>query len=53
MPTINQLVRKGRAKDTEKSGNARIGQFSTAERRLCQGLYNNTEKTKFGFEKSR
>ena len=52
MPTISQLVRKGRAKITKKSKSAALS--SCPQRRgVCTRVYTTTpKKAKFGHEKS-
>jgi len=53
MPTDKSVGSQRASQDTEKkAATPALVSSPTAERRLCQGLYNNTEKAKFGFEKS-
>ena len=49
MPTINQLVRKGRTKIGKKSGDACTGQFAATAGGMRQGIYLHTEETEFRF----
>ncbi len=50
MPTINQLVRKGRSKTQEKNVGARSDQLSPASRGLCEGLHHYPQKTQLRVE---
>ena len=47
MPTINQLVRKGRQETQEKNVSARSDQLSPASRGLCESLYHHPQETQF------
>ena len=53
MPTINQLVRKGRTKIQEKGENTCSSKLSAETRCMCKGLYIYSQKTQFCPEKSR
>src|SRR5260364_194401 len=51
MPTINQLVRKGRARALEKQKSG-LGKLSAKKGRLHAGLYDNAQKAKFSAAQS-
>ena len=52
MPTINQLVRKGRAKAEKKQGTPALKGRAPETRRLHQGVYIYAQKTELCIKKS-
>ena len=52
MPTIAQLVRKGREKVESKTKSPALRRCPQQERSMCEGLHNNSEKAELSPEKS-
>jgi hypothetical protein len=52
MPTISQLVRKGRTKVERENKYTGAGGFTSTPRCLRQGLYDDTQKAEFSFAES-
>ena len=53
MPTINQLIRKGRRKPKKKAKTPALQGCAPEERRVCKGIYIDTQKTQLCTAKSR
>ena len=53
MPTINQLVRKGRTQAQEKNLGSGTDQLSPAPRSMCEGLHYYAQKAELRVEEGR
>jgi len=52
MPTISQLIRKGRIKVEKKTNTPALAGSPQRPRCLRQGIYDNTKEAKFSFAES-